>query len=117
MRLMLSAILLVVPMHAEAVGAAEGNGPPSLTLATTGRVETIFDHGKQACEKLDYPDAPARAVRLSDGNGPVVRDPLHRPPDGGSGPAPSRARLPAWCSGARRTTFRRTSTTGNGSHP
>ncbi len=39
----------------------------SLAVAVTGPPVVEFSHARDACDPLDYPDAPARAVRLATG--------------------------------------------------
>ena len=49
------------------------NIPPSsanaltLTIPAGAEPEIVFDHARDACEKFDVPDVPARAFRASDG--------------------------------------------------
>src|SRR5688500_1047649 len=49
------------------------SAPPSPALALTMTIpagaepEIVFDHARDACEKSDVPDVPARAFRAADG--------------------------------------------------
>ena len=39
----------------------------TLTIPAGAEAEIVFDHARDACEKFDVPDVPARAFRASDG--------------------------------------------------
>lgn len=41
--------------------------PPALAVTVSGDPVVVFSHARDGCGRLDKPDAPARAVRLSDG--------------------------------------------------
>jgi hypothetical protein len=51
----------------EAAIAPTPASPPALTLGVTGPAVLVFEHSAQACDKIDYMDAPARAVRVAAG--------------------------------------------------
>ncbi len=40
---------------------------PTLHLAVAGPVTTVFSKAREACDALDIPDAPARAIRVASG--------------------------------------------------
>jgi hypothetical protein len=51
-----------------AVTVAAGSGAPGTIQVSVGPEETVFQYTLNPCMEGDYPDAPARAVRLSDGS-------------------------------------------------
>jgi len=57
----------------------------SLSVTVVGPPVVAFSHARDACDPLDYPDAPARAVRLATGDvllfAPHFRNRLLRGPD------------------------------------
>jgi hypothetical protein len=46
---------------------AHAQAPPGLVMKVTGPPVAVFTHASDACEIWDIPDAPARAIRTSDG--------------------------------------------------
>ncbi|MBP2314236.1 hypothetical protein [Azospirillum soli] len=56
--LALTLALLTTPLHAAELRA---------TVPPGAQLETVYDHGTQACEAWDVPDAPARAWKGADG--------------------------------------------------
>lgn len=51
------------------LGAAQawGQTPPAVSLKVAGSATVVFHHATQACEALDIPDAPARAIHVGSG--------------------------------------------------
>jgi hypothetical protein len=59
------AIVVLIAAYPVAAFAAP---PPGLSIAVSGPVTTVFDHGRDACAQWDIPDAPARAIRAASGS-------------------------------------------------
>lgn len=55
-------LLLLVLLAGRAVAQV-----PALAVAVAGEPVVVFSHDRDGCDRLDKPDAPARAVRLADG--------------------------------------------------
>jgi hypothetical protein len=62
---------LLAAFLAALVGSAQlaaAQVSPKLSLTITAPAVTVFKHATQACDDIDIPDAPARAIRLADGS-------------------------------------------------
>lgn len=60
--------LLLAAMGLVAAAAAQAQPPaPGLTLSVAGPPAVIFQKARDACDPLDIPDAPARAIRDASG--------------------------------------------------
>ena len=54
-------VLLIPALYGNFAVAA-----PALKIEVIGEEELVFDYDRDACEELDFPDAPARAIRIGD---------------------------------------------------
>ena len=64
--LLRAAVAALVFWFGAMVGNAHGE-PPAVTAVVAGSPETVFDWSADACNRDDFPDAPARAFRNADG--------------------------------------------------
>ncbi|MDR3529169.1 MAG: hypothetical protein P4L90_01240 [Rhodopila sp.] len=66
-RLVSAGVLGVSLQTGTSVQGHAGEVQPGLTLAIAGQAETVFSKARNACDPLDIPDAPARALRTASG--------------------------------------------------
>ena len=62
----LLAVLCLLASRADG-GASAAEVQLGLRLAVTGEATTVFSKARNACDSIDIPDAPARAVRVASG--------------------------------------------------
>lgn len=59
--------MLRVALFLLVLSCAAAAQPPALTVSVAGDAVVVFSHERDGCDRLDKPDAPARAIRLADG--------------------------------------------------
>lgn len=61
-------LVLGMPLqNGSAVQARAAEAPPGVSMTVTGQVTTVYVKARDACDPVDIPDAPARAIRVGSG--------------------------------------------------